>query len=218
VPRPLTDQGLAQHVGDLHRVVTSRPTDTIVVLGHSWGGLVAQAWAEAHPEAVDGLILTGSLGPTDEVNEVVKKSIRRAGKAAADRGLPPPPGPLGPGCEAHWHVFRAYYADPSRIRARDLPRHCDAELNRLVWSAVDDYAIDLTALAAPTLVLWGEADPVRVSVPALRDSLPAHARFEMLADCGHRPMFECPQAFDPEVLRLVREASTPAAATARAQR
>ena len=40
--------------------------DRLLLLGHSWGGMLAMAYAVAHSERVDRLILIGSGGPTLE--------------------------------------------------------------------------------------------------------------------------------------------------------
>ena len=53
-------------VEDLEALRQHLKQDRLVLLGHSWGGMLAMAYAVAHPERVDRLILIGSGGPTLE--------------------------------------------------------------------------------------------------------------------------------------------------------
>ena len=54
---------LDQAVGDLERLRKALNIDTWVVLGHSYGGLLAQYYSTQHPESVKGLVLVcSSLG------------------------------------------------------------------------------------------------------------------------------------------------------------
>jgi pimeloyl-ACP methyl ester carboxylesterase len=54
-PEPLT---VARHVADLQELVLSLPGPP-VILGHSWGAMLALAYAAAHPEHAGPLILVG---------------------------------------------------------------------------------------------------------------------------------------------------------------
>lgn len=55
VPQPTTAQGDA---GDLHALLTAAEVDgPLVVVGHSWGGLIAVAFARTFPDEVAGLVL-----------------------------------------------------------------------------------------------------------------------------------------------------------------
>jgi len=58
----------------------------VAVMGHSWGGLVAAAWAAAHPESVDRLVvIDGYPGDVDAPESAVDQSAARAGSLGSGR-------------------------------------------------------------------------------------------------------------------------------------
>ena len=56
--------------------------DRLLLVGHSWGAMLAMAYAAAHPDRIDRLILIGSGGPTLEFAERFSDNI--AGTAAPE--------------------------------------------------------------------------------------------------------------------------------------
>jgi pimeloyl-ACP methyl ester carboxylesterase len=70
VQQPTTAQ---QGVADLHAVlVASREQVPYVVVGHSWGGLIARLFASTYPDEVAGLVLV------DSASEFLKSSLTPA--------------------------------------------------------------------------------------------------------------------------------------------
>jgi pimeloyl-ACP methyl ester carboxylesterase len=67
VQQPTTAQ---QGVGDLHAVlIASREPGPYVLVGHSWGGLIARLFASTYPDEVAGLVLV------DPASEFLKTSL-----------------------------------------------------------------------------------------------------------------------------------------------
>lgn len=62
----------------------------------------------------------------------------------------------------------------------------------------------LAQVAAPTLVVWGEHDPITPIARgrAIAASIPG-ARFVSIPKTGHNPMWEDPETFNAEVLRFL---------------
>ena len=56
-------------VEDLEALRVHLKQDRLLFVGHSWGGMLAMAYAAAHPDRVDRLILIGSGGPTLEFTQ-----------------------------------------------------------------------------------------------------------------------------------------------------
>ena len=54
--RPLS---VAIHVQDLHEIIEAECDAPPVLVGHSWGAMLALAYAAEHPEATAGLALIG---------------------------------------------------------------------------------------------------------------------------------------------------------------
>jgi pimeloyl-ACP methyl ester carboxylesterase len=127
-----------------------------VVVGHSMGGLVAQALAVAYPDRVDRLVLISTAASM--VGHPVLAEMGPAIEAFADDESAPlefvldfqastfhtPPAP---------HVLYRYAAESLRLRGA-------------VWKGAiagmggADYRSRLAAVAAPALMLWGEEDGV----------------------------------------------------------
>jgi len=67
VPQPTTAQ---QGVADLHALLTAaREPGPYVLVGHSWGGLIARLFASTYPDEVSGLVLI------DPASEFLKASL-----------------------------------------------------------------------------------------------------------------------------------------------
>ena len=70
VKQPTTAQ---QGVADLHAVlIASREPGPYVLVGHSWGGLIARLFASTYPDEVAGLVLV------DSASEFLKSSLMPA--------------------------------------------------------------------------------------------------------------------------------------------
>lgn len=70
------------YLGDLHGAAVALGWSRFSLLGHSLGGAVASAYAAAHPERVERLLLVESLGPLTQTAEAALDQLR---KGAADR-------------------------------------------------------------------------------------------------------------------------------------
>ena len=201
----------------------------VTVMGHSWGGLVAAAWAAARPESVDRLVVIdgypGSCeGPGSAMDhgaaraEQERAYARHAGESwydAAVRAL------AGAGDEEQdeqtWisrfdPAWPMYFADPSSpLAAPHLARvRAEVRSNRVMNNAwfgafhhFDgiDILPSLAGVECPSLVIAGEHDficgpawnrPIAAAIPA--------ARYAEIADAGHVPQYEQPDAFRAALL------------------
>jgi proline iminopeptidase len=62
-------------VDDLEALRIHLKQDRLLLLGHSWGGMLAMAYAAAYPDRVDRLILVDSGGPTLEFQRWFRDNI-----------------------------------------------------------------------------------------------------------------------------------------------
>lgn len=175
-----------------------------VLVGNSYGAVVAARAAAAYPDRVEALVLGDAAV---YVNENVPgwimglPQVRRLGPLLA-RGIG--------SSEA---FIRATWADPDAMPADRLAKtlvHTRAEgwdtaffAYLQTWQTPDMTPV-IDAIAAPTLVLTGDSDTV---VP-VEDSARLHAAmpgsdYVVLPDCGHVPQEECPDAFAAAVLGWV---------------
>lgn len=160
-----------------------------VLAGHSFGALVAAELAAAAPKSVARLVLIDPLGlwrDEDPVkNWMVLSEAERRPSLFAD--------PKGEGAQR-------FFAVPSNADERV------EVLSRFVWSQactgkfvwpVPDRGLKrrIHRIAAPTLIVWGEAD--RIAVPAYAKEFEKRingAKVALVGNAGHLPHLEQPQA------------------------
>lgn len=195
--KPLT---VATHVQDLDDLIRERCAGCHPVLvGHSWGAMLALAYAARHPATPNALVLIGCgtfslaaraefearlearLTPTDRaslahINETEADANRRW--AAVGRLM-----------------TRVYGHDiedvPGEVAEIDTVAHEQtwADMLRLQRDRV--YPSAFAAIRVPVLMLHGEADPHPGGLIGddLRRYIP-HLEYQELTKCGHSPWLE----------------------------
>ena len=188
--------------------------ERVVVLGHSYGGFVAQELTLRHPELVSALLLVdttpGQLGATESPDD--------------DQGPPPAPElveamsviPSSDDelAEGMRDLFRLYLhrRDPSEIEPVLAATIFDvAAMVRgfevlAGWSAADR----LPSITAPTLVLAGRHDPVTSWPQSVRiaSRIPG-ADLVVFEDSGHLPWLDEPDRFYDVVGEWLDRAARP---------
>ena len=79
-PAPAEKISVANHVADLDLLRQRLGLDRVTILGHSMGAFLAQAYLDAHPEHVGGLIFTGAVPP---VSDSAHNTLSIAGRTAS---------------------------------------------------------------------------------------------------------------------------------------
>ncbi len=202
----------------------------VTVMGHSWGGLVAAAWAAAHPRSIGRLVvIDGYPGSSDGSGSVVDYDAARAEQEracarhtsqpwydAAVRAL------AEDDDEEEWDeetwisrfdpAWPMYFADPySPLAAPHLARiRAEVRMNMAMSYAwfghvhhFDgiDILPSLAAVKCPSLVIAGQED--FICSPAWNRPIAAAipaARYVEIADAGHLPQYEQPGAFRAALL------------------
>lgn len=162
------------------------------VVGNSMGGWIVARLAGEHPELVERLVLVAPAGmrpvdgapiPAEALLPRDEEGVRRL--VAVVRHKPPPMPSflvrdiLGRRLREEWIIRRTL---ESMRAGRDW---LDGTLGRA---------------RMPVLVVWGKQDrliPVAYAA-ALQAEFEA-AAVKLLDECGHVPMADCPDAFDPEL-------------------
>jgi proline iminopeptidase len=215
------DVTLGSEIEDLDLIRRRLGLETIAVLGHSWGGLLAMAYAGRHPDRVSRLILMNTAPGSHDDRVLLNRfwTVRRspadveamAALAATDafrRG----------DIETEAEYYRLHYK-PALYR----PEHVDLVVGRLrthftpetillaraienrlydqTWNREEcDLLPQLRELDAPTLVFHREEDFVPVEVAVHVAGAIRGARLAVLPRCGHFSYLERPdelrQAFE----------------------
>src|SRR5262245_24410102 len=194
---PLT---VARHVEDLHDALTSRsPSGPAALVGHSWGAMLALAYAAAHTEDVASIALVG-CGTFDVRTREAFRAIlntrmdddlrKRVERLVVD--CPDPDERLRRRAELTLPLY-SYATDSSAA----VFEGCDARAHQETWDdmmrlqAAGVYPQAFAAIRVPVIMLHGAADPH--PGPGIRESLsPWLPQLEYIEwkQCGHYPWLE----------------------------
>ena len=173
------DFGLAAQVEDLDRVRRAVGAERVELVGQSWGGAVAAAYAATHPERVEAVVLLGAV-PLDRAEFLAGQQRFRARVVELQgRGLVADPLPPGGGASclpSFEALLPAYVADPT-VDADSHVTSCTTATSRATYEqfavpgAVEPFAEDLARYEGRVLVMMGEADPFGLSwLERIRDA------------------------------------------------
>ena len=209
-PATLTIQTAVQ---DLEALRVRLQQDRLFLLGHSWGGMLAMAYAAAHPEHVDRLILVASGGPTLEFTQWFGDNIearlrpedielrdywRAAGKNGVDSGKV--------ATEALKAIMPGYFFDrkaalafASAIKAGQY--HPDVNERLFAdMKAHYDSREGLKNLKRPVLIIQGHQDPIGDKTAEDIRGLITGATLVYIKRSGHFTWIEQPEAFRKSIV------------------
>jgi pimeloyl-ACP methyl ester carboxylesterase len=190
---PSEGYAMLKYVADLDAVREAVGADRIIVMGHSWGGVVALRYASVHPERVQSIVLMGSGPPSLEAARAGQSSRAHRITELQREGIIPE------AISSVLEILPAYFSDPRFELPEELKDlHYSETVERLTWSALGEYDFTEAAgeLVHPVLIIWGQDDPFGLSMAeTTKESLSnADVEFVVLEGCGHF-WHECPEAF-----------------------
>ena len=208
------DVSIQTEIDDLERLRQYFQLDSVVLLGHSWGGILAMQYAIRHPEYVSHLILMNTAPASQEDYFMLRGEILRR-KAAYQVEL----NALVSSSayqEGDPEAVAAYYRIHFMVTIRQ-PEHLEKLLSHMrssftketilkgraienqlykeTWESGEyDLFPRLKGLTVPTLVLHGDYDFVPAECAFhIAQTIPG-ARFALLKECGHFSYIESPDA------------------------
>jgi proline iminopeptidase len=198
------------YVEDIEAIRNSLGFKKVSLLGHSWGGFLAMHYAFTHPEAVDKLILVGSMSATsDEMGLFFAEVTKRLEPyheelekmESSPQYLAGDPQTIDTQQKI---VFQTYMYDPKNINQVNLWKSQQANLNGFkIWEIFKeevfmqpyDLSDRLAKLQCPTLIVQGVADPMpMVTAEHLKALIPS-SQLMKIEKCGHFPFVEQPEEF-----------------------
>jgi proline iminopeptidase len=195
-------------VEDLEALRVHLKVDRLLIIGHSWGGMLAMAYAVAHPDRIDRLVLISSGGPTLEFNQWFGDNIRARlrpedieaqsyWQAAAKNGVAPDKAVL----EGVKAIIPGYFFDRAKGLAfaaatQDGSLHSDSS-GMLFADLAKNYDLraGLKKLDRPVLIVHGHQDPIGDKTAEDIHALIPGSTLAYLNKCGHFPWIEQPEEF-----------------------
>ena len=177
-----------------------------VLVGHSMGGEIAAEVAISFPTRVRGLVLIGAagLGTREPLLFRVARWPVLGPLVLAFRGR-----------ALVGRLLRSTYADPRKVTESDVDQYyapvAEAAYGRALRGVLREFQFGglegrLDAIVAPTLVLWGEADPL---IPiALGRALAAQlnrSAFLSVPRAGHSVQEEAPDEVNRLLIKFFKE-------------
>jgi pimeloyl-ACP methyl ester carboxylesterase len=193
--RPQAGYTLADQVADLLALLDVLGVrDPVTLVGNSFGGLLALAFARAHPTRVAGLcLIDGHLGD-EGFGAQMADTLRLTGEARDQKIA---------------ESFKSW-----------LGRHSERKRNRLADAAralvegtslVEDLratptltAAELASVTAPALALYGEHSDLRARGEAALAGV-ATARLEVVPGCTHSILWEATELVRARILAFIAE-------------
>jgi proline iminopeptidase len=211
------------YVADLEELRAHLGLEAMLLLGHSHGGVVAQAYAATHPGRVRRLVLASTLarfGPEQEAamragmdrrsgqpwypDAAMALEAEQAGEFVNDQEL----GDLVfrelPLYFAHYGAVEAGYLDT--LRSENINGDTLKLFNQEIFTTFD-LRSRLPNITAPTFVITGDDDFIcgPLCAAEISAAIPGAREF-IVGDSGHMVFVEQPQVFHDEVADFLLEA------------
>jgi len=213
---------IAAYVSDLYQLMKIRGDSKAILLGESWGGLLAQAFAATYPQKVSKLILVASAPPSYKLWHVLEDNqYARTSQAEKDSmhllqqifGTKTPAEldqlkqthPDYPVVKAYYQFITILHRNHYYNRSRIDPEFDFAFYNfnfqpiplidKDVLENKRDYTPQLKKLAIPVLIIYGRQDDQGESTFQEQIECFKNKKVVVLEKCGHEVIQEQPELF-----------------------
>jgi pimeloyl-ACP methyl ester carboxylesterase len=185
---------LPEMAGLLVRWLDAIGVDRTHFVGHSMGAQVAVHLAGRWPDRIDRLVLSDAAGIPHPLSPTHLMEVARELVWPRTWGRP--------------GFLPTIAADALRTGPRTL-------VSAMRGILADDIRPLLPRISAPTLLIWGEHDPVTPveDAESIARLVPG-ARLVLIDGASHNPMADQPEVFNRELLRFLGEGAAAGAGTA----
>ena len=198
-------------VEDIEAVRTSINIDRLIILGHSWGGMLAMAYATAHPDRVESLILVDSggmdlsFGANFGDNVTSRASVsERLELEKAEAAIHHSSDAIGQNTAgaAYTCLVTPYYFFDRALADKLLTLLPGDSNQQRVFPLMQDDLVHnyhvqsgMKSLPRPVLVIQGRQDPMPETVAIDIHEAIRNSQLVFIDRCGHFPWLEQPKIF-----------------------
>jgi 3-oxoadipate enol-lactonase len=186
--------------GDLMPLFDQFSIDRAVVIGVSMGGITALRFAALHPERVEALVVSDATAMTAPgAGAAWDERIALARQHGMEALVEP--------TVARWFRLASLRDNATAVdRVRAMIRATPTEGFTRAAAALKsfDFSLDLPKLKCPTLMVAGADDGAAPQTMKKMAMDAAHAEFIEIAEAGHLPNIEQPQAFNGALEAFLR--------------
>lgn len=184
-------------VGDIEALRHHLGLDQWVVLGHSFGGILASYYATQHPESFSALILSSSGGIDLDLLNYFGDSLRSKLTAEEQRTLTFWSNRIGMGDTSYnAKLQRGLAMAPAYVYHKEFVPAIGQRLaqgnmviNGLVWNDLArigyNCAPKLTSFKQPVLIIQGKQDLISIETAEKAHSVLSNSEVVVLDKCGH---------------------------------
>jgi len=209
---------LQTYIEDLHQLQKTFQLKTVSLLGHSWGSILASAYASAYPNSVDKLIYvnpvpisnTAYLEFVEHRMQIVNRhkseldSLRES--EAFAKGDPAT-------VEKYYHLyFENYFAKPELANTLTLTMSPEAAIHNFqiyncFYNYTQQHPFDfyerLKDFNKPTLIVAGDKDVIPLHYQHLLHKALRLSTLTILKNCGHFPYIDAPNRLFKKLKKFI---------------
>ncbi len=201
-----------QFVEDIEGIRKAYGIENLNLLAHSFGGLIAMNYATKYPDKVGNLLLISSIGASTELNDqsnqvlaerfTQEDNMSRMEIFSSNEFRNRNPKSI----ESLMKIgFKHQFSNPTLVDSLRLNLSGNyfrsSELLQLLGPGITNYDFhsSLSRISAPTLILYGDYDPLaEIAGLPLAETIEG-SKLIILEDAGHFPFIEKPEAFKSNV-------------------
>ena len=212
-----------QFVKDLEVLRTSLGLEKFILMGHSWGGLLAMQYAIAHQDHLLGLVLLNTAPADDKGQKAFLDEFAERTKNIHDDIKPLFSYEDFKALNStqisalHRKLASVYFYDPNKVTDLNLNFNVASaqsgfrvmeEMLKTSWLRPNiDLFPQLKTLNVPTFILHGKQDIVPVwTAEEIKATIP-HAEIVIIDRCDHYPFVEQPSQFFTELNNFLNKIS-----------
>ncbi len=195
--RPKNGYSIDQHIEDLRQLLDHvGPEEPVILVGNSFGGLLALNFADRYPARVSGLILVDAQINDQAWRDDMLNSLKLQGDAQQEKIA---------------SNFKNWLGRHSERKSNRLARnafelvHETSLLDDLYQSSYLSDA-DLKRLPMPVLAIYGEKSDIIGHADRLLQSLP-QCQLKIFSDCTHSVLWEQTEAMRDLIVGTLNESA-----------